>query len=306
MLDLEPMETKLCMNCHAPLAEQHDQFENKIVGSKDPARTPKGLAGSGIVCAACHLRQGKLHGPPKRDTVTVNSIGKQSPHGQIAREKWFEDSAFCSACHQFPLDTAVNGKPIQNTYEEWKTSPQAKQGITCQTCHMPDRQHLWRGIHDMQMVESGLTPRFSADKSKAKFEITNTGVGHAFPTYVIPKVTMHIVLVGPSGGPIKDSEATFTIQRQVEFKNGKWVELSDTRLLPGQTAGVSIAWQGSSKARMWLEVRPGDFYGRNVFPALLKKHPKGSAASQLLAQALKETGNSKFVLFEKELDRLQR
>ena len=30
--------------------------------------------------------------------------------------------------------------------------PQASRQVTCQTCHMPDRRHLWRGIHDPAMV----------------------------------------------------------------------------------------------------------------------------------------------------------
>ena len=67
-------------------------------------------------------------------------------------------SEFCQSCHQFAPDgLALNGKLLENTYAEWKASRFAREGVQCQDCHMPDRRHLWRGIHDPAMVRSGLT-----------------------------------------------------------------------------------------------------------------------------------------------------
>jgi hypothetical protein len=74
-------------------------------------------------------------------------------------------------------------------------------GLVCQNCHMPDRRHHWRGIHDPDMVRSGLSVRHSVDAQGGRFEITNTGVGHAFPTYVTPKVIMHAVALDSAGSP---------------------------------------------------------------------------------------------------------
>jgi len=56
-----------------------------------------------------------------------------------------------------PDGFALNGKLLQSTYDEWKASRFARQGVQCQDCHMPDRRHRWRGIHDADMVRSGLT-----------------------------------------------------------------------------------------------------------------------------------------------------
>jgi hypothetical protein len=50
------------------------------------------------------------------------------------------DSALCGACHTEIRPTAVNGATppmnLQDTYEEWRLSPYARQGIHCQDCHM--------------------------------------------------------------------------------------------------------------------------------------------------------------------------
>jgi len=80
---------------------------------------------------------------------------------------------------------------------------------------MPDRAHLWRGIHDPAMVASGLTPRIDADAEKARFELTNSGVGHAFPTYAVPTVVMSAVALEPSGSPaLRDRPAPAMIARR--------------------------------------------------------------------------------------------
>ncbi|MBA7466455.1 hypothetical protein ES707_01639 [subsurface metagenome] len=63
----------------------------------------------------------------------------------------------------------------ENTLVEWEQSPAARNGMTCQSCHMPQRRHLWRGIHDPDMVRSGLTPEFVAEADAARFRLTSTG-----------------------------------------------------------------------------------------------------------------------------------
>jgi hypothetical protein len=55
---------------------------------------------------------------------------------------------------------------------------------------MPDRRHLWRGIHDPEMVKPGVTVELSTKQTsyrpgqmlQAVLRITNSGVGHHVPT----------------------------------------------------------------------------------------------------------------------------
>ncbi len=289
-----------CMQCHAPLAEQIQSFQDAQAKGKGHDAKYQGLAASGNVCAACHLRGHKRFGPPDKQTGKTGPSGTDNPHGGVLRTKDFEKSEFCGACHQFPPSWgAVNGKPLENTVNEWKASPQAKNGINCQNCHMPDRKHLWRGIHDPKMVKSGLTAQFVADSDKASFLLTNTGVGHAFPTYVTPKATMHAVALDKNGNPRQETETTHIIQRSVGAGANGWFENFDTRLMPEQTATLDIAWQGSKRVRMWLEVEPDDFYHNNVYGDLLTS--LDGEARKLIASADAKASSSRYRLFETEV-----
>ncbi|MFQ5533735.1 MAG: multiheme c-type cytochrome [Sphingomonadales bacterium] len=292
-----------CMNCHAPLAEQKQAFEE--ARARGDAHTASGqkLAAAGNSCAACHVRGNRRHGPPQLETGETGQSDPDNPHGGVFRTADFEGPEFCGSCHQFPQEWAINGKPMQNTVAEWRTSPQAMEGIGCQSCHMPDRKHLWRGIHDRDMVESGLTATFDATKDQARFTLTNSGVGHAFPTYVTPKVVMHAVALDADGEPVPGAEASHLIQRVVSFVGGQWVESLDSRLMPGQSAALKLAWGDSDKVKMWLAVHPDDFYDHKVYDQLIQQGRPESSATRLIVEADKLAQESRFRLFETVLQR---
>jgi hypothetical protein len=303
LVNFEIEEAAACMECHAPLAEQRQVFELARISGRGHMKEAQGIAASGNGCAGCHVRGRGYHGPPQRGSGLTGQSSGPSAHGGVYRTPFFESSEFCKACHQFPQELEINGKPLENTYVEWQGSPQAEEGITCQGCHMPDRRHLWRGIHDPQMVAGGLDARFNADPERARFELESTGVGHAFPTYVTPKAVMRAVALDESGRPRPDTEVSYAIQRRVESVDGEWVERSDTRLLPGETVTLDIPWQGSDRVRMWLEVHPDDFYDHDVYDVLLDQLPADGAAARLIAEADSAAAASRFRLFETEVQR---
>jgi Cytochrome c554 and c-prime len=300
LLTYDAATTAGCLQCHAPLAEQRVIFEaNRAQG----ADVREGLAAAGNACAGCHVRRHQRFGPPQRGTGATGRSRARTPHGGVFRTAAFESSEFCSPCHQFRDELAVNGKPLENTYVEWKESPQGAQRLTCQSCHMPDRRHLWRGIHDPAMVAAGLTARTSVSEAGARFEIVNSGIAHAFPTYAVPRVVMHAIMLDRSGAPEPQTERTYVIARIVINREGKWIEVSDTRLLPGQAAALDIAWSGGDRARVWLEVLPDFDYAAEVYPHLLEALPPASPAAQLIAEASADAARSHFRLFETELRR---
>lgn len=292
-----------CMHCHAPMAEQRQAFEAARRKGKAHLPSEQGLAAAGISCGGCHLRGHRRFGPPQRDTGAVGLSDTDRPHGGVMRVAEFETSGFCAACHQFPQSQAINGKPLENTLVEWQSSPAARESKSCQSCHMPDRKHLWRGIHDPDMVRSGLTPEFVATPDKARFRLTSTGVGHAFPTYVTPKVIMKAVALDAMNEPVVGSETSYLIRRHVEFVGGEWVELSDTRLLPGQSATLEVAWPESGTVQFWLEVHPDDFYHRSVYSDLLRQLAENNPSGGLIATADRIAQSSHFRLFETALRR---
>jgi hypothetical protein len=296
-------EVAACLECHAPLAEQRRDFEMAQVAGLGHDTKSQGLAASGNGCAGCHIREHRRFGPPQRETGLTGQSSAVSPHGGVYRTKFFESSEFCKECHQFPQELAINGKPLENTYVEWQSSPQAAEGTTCQGCHMPDRRHLWRGIHDPDMVASGLEAKFDTDPQRARFQIASTGVGHAFPTYITPKVIMRAVALDANRMPRVDTETAYVIQRRVENVDGEWVERFDTRLMPGQTATLDIEWQGSDRVRVWLDVHPDDYYDHYVYDVLLDQQIATGAAARLISEADRLAQASRFRLFETELER---
>ncbi len=302
LLNGDAEQAASCMQCHAPLAEQRAAFEAARAQGTAHLADAQGLAAAGNSCAGCHLRHHRRFGPPQRETGTTGQ-SQAAIHGGVFRTPYFQASAFCGACHQFPQEQAINGKPLQNTVAEWQASPQAAQGVACQNCHMPDRQHLWRGIHDPEMVKTGLTARFATEDDGARFELTNTGVGHAFPTYVTPKVVMRAVALDAAGQPRPQTLVSYVIQRRVGHDGNQWVEHADTRLLPGQSASLFLAWPDTARVRMWLEVDPDDFYAHEVYEPLRAQLPAQTEAAQLIAQADANAAANRYRLFETDLRR---
>src|SRR3990170_4308581 len=157
-----PVEQSLapeaCGTCHpAPLAEQAPLVLEGGAARPNPAHDAA-LGAHGLACAACHVRGHARFGPPRRAGALERAApGASLPHGGATRTPAFLRAEFCRSCHQFAPDgLALNGKLLEDTYNEWRSSRFAREGTQCQDCHMPDPRHLWRGLHDAGMVRSGL------------------------------------------------------------------------------------------------------------------------------------------------------
>ncbi|MCL7961279.1 MAG: hypothetical protein M8860_00340 [marine benthic group bacterium] len=307
-----PGTVRGCLACHAPLSEQ-SAWREAADGSleSNPTFEP-GLRDHGITCAACHVRGHQRFGPlPRGGESALSAEG--APHGGVTRTAFFSDARFCSGCHQFEAP-APNGKSIQNTYEEWRASSWATEGVTCQDCHMPDRRHLWRGIHDPEMVRSALTitwiglERDSARSESAAdpaaraigLEILNSGAGHHFPTYVTPEVIVEISLLDDSGAPVPDHSNEWRIARKVENRGGNWIELSDTRIAAGEE--VLFLLEGTSnaaKVRATIRVLPDAVY-RDLFAGFLVGALSDSSRV-LLTEAMNRASQSPFVLYDETM-----
>lgn len=116
-----------CVHCHAPLSKQKEIYYRKIKNETKVSESELQLLNEGINCVSCHVRNGKILGYRNRNIgnheVVESNIGK---------------SEFCANCHQFnfPIfkgNTIVySNHPMQNTYEEWKSSGSEE---SCQSCH---------------------------------------------------------------------------------------------------------------------------------------------------------------------------
>jgi len=162
---------------------------------------------------------------------------------------------------------------------------------------MPDRQHLWRGIHDPEMVRSGVTIEWVTEGAEAGLRITNTGTGHRFPTYATPEVLVRVELLDGDGQPIDGAVAEHSIARRIAYRGGAWVELSDTRLVPDSGVVVAVPLAPEAKqARASVFVVPDAFY-REVFETMLVGMLSDTSRS-LLSEARRQAEASPFHIFD--------
>jgi hypothetical protein len=302
----DPETAVMCYTCHAPLTEQQEVYQKNSRFQKNP-RFDAALQRQGLTCAGCHVRNHQRFGPPHRDGSLASTMAReQAPHGGATRTPAFERTEFCMGCHQFEEgDLMLNGKLLENTYNEWKSSPYAAQGVQCQQCHMPDRRHLWRGIHDPDMVKSGVTIKLRTNQScyavgetlEATLTLTNSGVGHYFPTYVTPKVILRIELLDAHGRPIAQSVQQETVGREVALDLSE--ELYDTRIPPQGMHTMTyrrLIDRPGVKLKAVVEVHPDEFYRRFYEATLTGSLPVKQRP--LIRQALTEATRSSYKIFE--------
>ncbi|MDQ6972843.1 MAG: multiheme c-type cytochrome [Mariprofundaceae bacterium] len=306
-----------CLQCHAPLAEQLYRSEQGMTASVktllqhrgeqragfsadadlDSAQAKLPLRHAGVTCATCHVRGWQRNGPPQRGTGAVGHVGTAA-HGGFQATRDFERSGFCASCHQFPQSMAINGKPLENTVEEWKQSRFAEEGVHCQQCHMPDRQHLFKGIHDKQTTLGGLDISVAAQGEGATLTLTSSRIGHAFPTYVTPRITVLAEALSASGGVL--ANRYWQIGREVEYDDG-WQESMDSRLMPGESREFFSGEppEGTATMRFSLSVVPDHFY-KGVYRSLLDNDPDTVSRAHL-QKALADADANDYMLFTKEL-----
>jgi len=248
-----------CLRCHAPLAEQRPETE--------PGGFPNRLRAQGLSCAGCHVRGWTRHGPPAVSPTLLPIAGY--PRTELAL---YERGDFCMPCHQLPPRTAVAGRPLLDTYREWLEGPYMSRGIQCQHCHMPNREHEFKGIHDPHTFRQGadLTGNAHAATDGAitvVAELGNAGAGHYLPTTPTPAAWLTIELRDARGIAIAGATARLRIGRDISFDGGRWVEHADTRIPPGGRAVLARAWSGgrtgqATTAHLTVEVHPDDYYER--------------------------------------------
>lgn len=292
LLKLDQDEGNRCLRCHAPLAEQKALVAQAVNWPNAPRTPPPGyvppeLAHNGLVCAACHVRQHRRYGPPGR-----TPLSDDPPHGGYSASAAFEDSRFCAFCHQFLEDgPRLAGKLREDTYAQWQASAYAPKQ-TCQSCHMPERRHLWRGIHDPDMVRKALAVELHLQplpEGKYAVEIIarNKGAGHHFPTYLVPKV--HLVLSLHAAGRPAREIARDTIGWQADTLMNR--EEFDTRIPAGESRRyrhVLVAPTGAWEVELRVDVIPGEHYER-----MFRHHQTHTELSpqshRVLAKAIAET-----------------
>jgi hypothetical protein len=130
----------------------------------------------------------------------------------------------------------------------------------------------------------------------ATLKVTSSRVGHAFPTYVTPRVILRGELLDAAGEVIGGSRVDRVVAREVALDLSR--EERDTRLRPGRSAELRyrrrIDGEGI-RLRFMVIVEPDAFYTK-FFETLLEQGA-GAGTSQI-KKALEETRRSPFTVFE--------
>lgn len=170
---------------------------------------------------------------------------------------------------------------------------------------MPDRRHRWRGIHDPEMVKSGVRVSLALDRTRyrpgqrlrATVTVASVNVGHYFPTYVTPQVVVRAVLLGRNREPIAETAQEGIIGRQVPLDLSR--EIADTRIPPGGRFVLRYdrALEGPGLAlRVTVTVYPDHFY-TGFFATLLET----GAGEAEIREALEATRRSPFEIFARDV-----
>lgn len=267
-----------CLSCHAPREEMRDLWRDQ------------GLAGvgqmAGVDCATCHVRAHVRHGP-RFIPIT--------PHGAVAALPLYRQSEFCAPCHQFDeTGLSVNGKPLENTLEEWRQSRYAREGVTCQACHMPEHRHSFKGIQDPEMTRRGLGVEAWRTAGGLHVRASNRGAGHALPTYVTPRILVD--LAGPGDGARLRHVIARTMRWSLDLG---WEELADTRLLPDESVELRLGLAAGDVGEVRVRVEPGYDYAERIYPTLLAlwSDTLSRAERGLLEQAREAAGRSAYDLY---------
>lgn len=259
---------KICIGCHAPTTF--------VTGDNDLDRS---ISREGITCDFCHsvvsVRPGAKGGPFTLDVgwVKRGSLGAvTSPAHGTQYSEVHERSLLCAGCHEY---TNSHGVTVLGTYSEWKGSPQAKEGIHCQSCHMPRlggeivpptvkeipekfvSTHGVAGGHSLTQLKKALKVGVASLKREkgqvsGTVSITNVGSGHAIPTGM-PSRRLILTIDATSGQKslyreqrvfqkiVTDSEGQDLKKEGDFFIKGAKIP-RDNRIGPGETRTESFSF----------------------------------------------------------------
>ncbi len=311
--DPRPARLESCQRCHAPLPEQLPVIRPGHLGGDDldatyrpnPDLEPT-IRAQGVGCPTCHLRGWRRLGPPPATDSRLLSL----PGYPFTATTLYQRSDFCLPCHQLTPTSSVNGKPLLNTYVEWLQGPYMRRGVQCQHCHMPNREHTWKGVHDPATFRQAIALDAIAARSKptgavsVRARLRNVGAGHDLPTTATPAVYLKIELLDDGGRPILGAVAEKRISRGAtyDYEQKKFVD-DDTRIPPGEQVELAAAWKKgrvaeATTARVSVRVVPDDYYTK-LYRRRLTREKLSPEARAYFEAALARSSKSEYVALER-------
>ncbi len=144
-----------CSRCHTPVGT--------ILGENGSLRNVhrSRISMEGVTCIVCHRREDARYKSNGRLRITPGDLNEECIYGPFESSHvegvdfhpsksspYIKTSQFCGECHDV---TSPAGVRLEEAFSEWQNSPAARQGTTCQHCHMgpvqgvaiPDNHRPW-------------------------------------------------------------------------------------------------------------------------------------------------------------------
>lgn len=271
-----------CVRCHTPVGT--------VLGEKpltpDAERSPISL--EGVTCVVCHsidrlhgLTSGKFHlspdfpfygpfyGPdePGAKAGAKDTLIKDVPHPG-RRLLALKNSRLCGGCH----DLISTGQlRIEEAFSEWRHSPWATEGVSCQDCHMspdpgrPVPREKWPKDY---IADSTIFPDLP---KRTRTNHAFTGPDHQVVTNAAKK------RLGLSDEEYKDYIAKYEKDRLQLFRNAAGLSVQQpSEVAPGGTlrvvatiknrfTGHNLPTGFTAERQVWLEVLLRDARGKLLY-----------------------------------------
>jgi hypothetical protein len=285
-----PLGADVCSSCHAP-TQKPGPFG--AFDMRDAAQA-QGLAG--VHCDYCHKVQGSgpgtlglSHGRYQLSLLRPDPEGKHSQlffgplddvdRGEDVASQFQRDSRYCAACHE----GVVFGVPVYSTYSEWKASPAARAGTSCQSCHMTPTgtmtniapghggvrrspatlgNHLFFDGSRLDMLRHALkletAVRRLANSVEVDVELTAENVGHRVPTGFIDRQMILFVDGYDRGRALPAYQSPLLPEALGADEAGRPGRLYARVLTDGANATPLPFWRGDPATLTDTRLRPGE------------------------------------------------
>lgn len=215
-----------CLRCHASVGTSLGESRDIPLWERSQASR------EGITCITCHrvgeaygkvngarrIAPGDIHEPvigafdsegvlqvignARKYKVLVSSDQPDRPgylriHQQAIQSDLMAKSEFCVACHQVAVYPGIK---LETVWEEYRASPAAAEGITCQDCHMGTKPGRKSPTYGWAAIVNGLTVKEGERKLA-----DHTFVGPGYP------------VSHPGLFPISKEPSPFTPQQWLTF-----------------------------------------------------------------------------------------
>lgn len=273
--DLGGNISNLCGGCHSPVGMLTKTIKFDPALGKHGGFSAPPIAENGVFCDVCHTISGSTFqkssvmehgngsyqsspGPVKRGPIK----DAKSPYHETTYSEHHTQAAFCGNCHN--IFNPLNQFPLERTYDEWKYSVYAQNGVQCQDCHMVPVETAMR-VADSLTPAAKLKDHGLGGKAGIGAEVERDIVhGHGF-------VGGNAVITAVLGDPDSRRHAGIAVKR---LRNVADVDVSLNRV-PGQSGMNQLAVKVTNRRaghdlptsltfvrELWVDVTVTDQTGR--------------------------------------------